>query len=636
MADNGLRASPDELLANHDRLLRAVLDGTTDSVFVKDLAGRYRFINAPGARYLGRTPAEVLGKTDAELLPAETAQKIAAHDREVLQTGASRPFEVSLPIDGVRRVFLSTKTPYRDAQGRVVGLIGISRDIQERKQAEQALRESEERLARVLESAMDAIVTLDEQERICLFNAAAEDMFRCSAAEVLGQRFDRFASAPLRTMLARCRQAFARSEVKKRYVWVPGGFTAVRASGEEFPLEATISEVRTGAQHLLTLIIRDVNERKRAEDELHKLQLEKSYLQQEAQTSITVDEMVGESPGMQALLKSIEQVAGTDSTVLITGETGTGKELVARAIHTHSPRHQGLLVAVNCAALPAGLMESELFGHERGAFTGALARKAGRFEMAHKGTLLLDEIGDLPPELQAKLLRVIEESKVRRLGGGTDIPISVRVLAATNHSPEKAITNKLLRVLQEGEFERVGGTETLKVDVRVIAATHRDLEQEVTAERFREDLYYRLNVFPIQVPALRERPEDIPLLARHFALHYGRKMGKPIAAIPTEVVDALLAYDWPGNVRELENVIERAVIISCGGTLALGEWPPPQRRGERVRSPAKLAEAEREHILKALEATRWRVSGPKGAAALLGLKPTTLESRMKKLGLSRP
>ena len=335
--------------------------------------------------------------------------------------------------------------------------------------------------------------------------------------------------------------------------------------------------MQSGGQWLLTLILRDVDERQQAEAELRKLQSEISYLQQEARIHFSVDEMIGTSTPLRKVLQSIERVAGTDSTVLVTGETGTGKELVARAIHTLSPRAGRVLVKVNCAALPAGLVESELFGHEKGAFTGALARKTGRFELAHGGTLFLDEIGDLPLELQAKLLRV----------------------------------------LQEGEFERVGGTETLQCDVRLIAATHRDLEQEIAAQRFRSDLYFRLNVFPIHVPALRERPADIPLLAWHFAQQYCRKLGRRIETITPATLRALTEYHWPGNVRELENVIERAVIITRGDTLELGEWPPTHA-GFAAASPARrLADVERRHILEVLEATRWRVSGANGAAALL-------------------
>jgi len=295
------------------------------------------------------------------------------------------------------------------------------------------------------------------------------------------------------------------------------------------------------------------------------------------------------------VLKAIDEVAATDATVLLTGETGTGKELVARAGHNLSPRKVKVLVKVNCAALPAGLIESELFGHEKGAFTGALSRKLGRFEVAHKGTIFLDEIGDLPLELQAKLLRV----------------------------------------LQDGEFERVGGSETIRVDVRVIAATNRDLDKAIEEGTFRPDLYYRLSVFPIQIPPLRERREDIPDLVRHFVMKHGLKLGRKVKTIPQSAMDALSAYPWPGNVRELENVVERAMILSHGDRLELGEWPPKAGVTSRGRRVPTLEELEREHISSVLELTGGRVSGEKGAAKLLGMRPSTLQGRMKKLGIVR-
>jgi formate hydrogenlyase transcriptional activator len=326
-----------------------------------------------------------------------------------------------------------------------------------------------------------------------------------------------------------------------------------------------------------------------------RLEQEKIYLQEEIKAEHNFGNIVGQSPAIGRVLKTVETVAPTDATVLLLGETGTGKELLARALHDLSPRKDRALVRVNCAALPAGLIESELFGHERGAFTGALVRKIGRFELADGGTIFLDEIGDLPPDLQAKLLRV----------------------------------------LQEGEFERVGSTSTLKVDVRVIAATHRDLEKASQGGTFRPDLYYRLSVFPISIPPLRERKEDIPPLVKHFVMKYNGKLGKRIEAIAEKTMNALLDYSWPGNVRELENVIERAVIVSTGSQLELGGWlpkPSVPQTGARI---LMLDELEREHIIKTLELTGWRVSGERGAAKLLGMKPTTLDARMKKLGIKK-
>ncbi len=327
-----------------------------------------------------------------------------------------------------------------------------------------------------------------------------------------------------------------------------------------------------------------------------RLQAENVYLIEEIKSQQGFEEIVGRTPALKRLLSRIEQVAHTDTTVLITGETGTGKELVAKAIHNHGRRHDRPLVSINCGAISPGLVESELFGHEKGAFTGAVSRKIGRFELADRGTIFLDEIGDLSLDLQVKLLRV----------------------------------------LQEGEIERVGGTRTIKVDARVIAATHQNLQRAVEEGRFRADLYYRLNVFPIQVPPLRERKEDIPVLVRHFVQKYATQLGKPIESIPKHTLAALTAYAWPGNVRELANIIERSVIVSRGSTLELGDWITSQSAAAPPVSGSTLQDAERAHILAALERTGWRVSGPSGAAVQLGLKPTTLESRMQKLGITRP
>jgi len=328
-----------------------------------------------------------------------------------------------------------------------------------------------------------------------------------------------------------------------------------------------------------------------------KLAKEKLYLEEEIQTEYNFEEIIGDSRALKLVLKEVQTVAATDSTVLILGETGSGKELVARALHNRSNRRERTFVKLNCAAIPTGLLESELFGHERGAFTGAIATKIGRFELADHGTIFLDEVGEIPLELQVKLLRV----------------------------------------LQEQEFERLGSTRTIHVNVRVIAATNRDLGLMVEEQEFRSDLYYRLKVFPVTVPPLRDRPEDIPLLVRHFAQKFAQRMKKRIETIPSEAMKALQAYHWPGNVRELENFIERAVILTQDQDLFVSI-------GELKRLPSHttnsgtttLEHAEREHILKALHKTNWTIGGPAGAAAKLGMKRTTLQSKMQKLGISRP
>ncbi|MDT3778118.1 sigma 54-interacting transcriptional regulator [Nitrospira sp. MA-1] len=338
------------------------------------------------------------------------------------------------------------------------------------------------------------------------------------------------------------------------------------------------------------LVYREITELK------EKLEKENVYLRDEIRTEANFEEIVGESQGLKHVLQQLEIVAPTDSTVLILGETGTGKELIARALHQLSTRKDQAFVKINCAAIPTGLLESELFGHEKGAFTGAISQKVGRFELAHRGTIFLDEIGEVPLELQSKMLRV----------------------------------------LQEQEFERLGGTRTIRVDVRLVAATNRDLMQMVEAGEFRSDLYYRLNVFPITVPPLRERQEDIPILVRYFAQRYATRMKKPIETIPAKTMERLEGYPWPGNIRELENLIERAVILSQGSELAvpLLDLKAGLQRG--TQSGATLEGAERDHILRALQDTKWVIGGSTGTAARLGMKRTTLISKMKKLGISRP
>jgi formate hydrogenlyase transcriptional activator len=329
----------------------------------------------------------------------------------------------------------------------------------------------------------------------------------------------------------------------------------------------------------------------------NRLTEEKCYLQEEIRADHNFDQLVGNSAALRRVLEKAALVAPTNSAVLVQGETGTGKELIARAIHNLSQRRDKTFVKINCAAIPTGLLESELFGHEKGAFTGAIARKIGRFELADQGTLFLDEVGDIPLELQPKLLRI----------------------------------------LQEQEFERLGSTQTLRVNVRLVAATNRDLRQMVTSQEFRNDLYYRLNVFPVTLPPLRQRPEDIPLLVRHFTRQASRRLGKVVDTIPVEAMDALRHYPWPGNVREMENFIERAVILSQGSVLQvpLAELKPPAV-ASAVPELATLEEAEREHIRRALRATDWKIGGPDGAAQRLHMKRTTLNSKMRKLGIFRP
>ncbi|MGZ5055514.1 MAG: sigma-54 interaction domain-containing protein, partial [Methylobacter sp.] len=479
-------------------------------------------------------------------------------------------------------------------QGEVVAIVETQRDRTEQRLMMQALTESEQRISSILGSAMDAIVTVDQQHRITLFNAAAARIFRCAADFAIGQPVERF-------IAPHCSKLFEQfidfdNASAKTHAWAPEGLSARRADGEEFPIESTFSLLEAHDQKLYTIILRDVNDRLVAEQKLDRLQQEKGYLQEVINDEHNPDDFVSGSKAMRTVMEQVRMVARTDTPVLLLGETGTGKELLARAIHEFSDRSAAIMVKVNCAALPAELIESELFGHEKGAFTGATQQRKGRFELADGGSLFLDELGELSLSAQAKLLRV----------------------------------------LQEQEFERVGGSEPLRVDVRVIAATNRNLADEVRAGRFRSDLYYRLNVFPVEIPALRQRVTDIPLLARFFLTKYAKKFGKRFDDINAAGLDQLKNYAWHGNVRELQNDIERAVILSQGPLLDIAPLQPARAQPEASTGKLPTLETvEREHITRTLEATGWQISGAKGAAAILGMNPNTLRSRMLKLGISR-
>jgi len=477
-----------------------------------------------------------------------------------------------------------------------------------RLRAEQGVREREERLASLVGGAMDAIVELDDSLRITLVNGAAERLFGGTSASLVDTDLRALLVPGTAPRLEAFARDLGRSPPGRQHGWIPGGIRG-RAAGREFQAEATLSCHRRADRTFHTLILRDIEERLAAEARIQALSREANYLREELRELANFEEILGRSPGLVAVLHEIEQVAGTDASVLVLGETGTGKELVARAIHQASRRRDGPLVRLNCAAIPAALIESELFGHEKGAFTGATGRREGRFALAHGGTIFLDEVGELPPELQGKLLRV----------------------------------------LQEGEFEPVGSSKTRRVDVRVISATNRDLAAMMQGKKFREDLYYRLSVFPLLLPPLRKRGDDVLLLADHFTARYARKIGREIAPLTEVCRRRLLAYDWPGNVRELANVIERAVITSRGGCLNLDRaLPDVEARAEPgttasrgtvappILTAREMEELERENLRRALDACGWKVSGSDGAAERLGLKPTTMSSRMKALDLRRP
>ncbi len=477
-----------------------------------------------------------------------------------------------------------------------------------RLRAEAQIREREEKLGRLFAGAMDAIVEIDRELRVSMFNPAAERFFGVTAQDAMGTCLDRFLQDAGRRTLTRVMAKLDTADDDRQYQWIEG-LTGVRADGTAFPAEATLARAAQSREPFYTLILRNVNDRLAAEQTIRTLSEEQAYLIEEIRELTGFEEIIGECEPMHRMLADLHRVASTDATVLITGETGTGKELVARAIHKASTRSRKPLIKVNCAAIPASLIESEFFGHEKGAFTGATAAREGRFALADGGTIFLDEIGELPLELQPKLLRV----------------------------------------LQEGEFEPVGGSRTRKVDVRVIAATNRDLDRMVREGAFREDLYYRLNVFPVRVPPLRERGEDVVRLAKAFAERAAHRLGRPSPRLSEGVLTRIRSYDWPGNVRELQNVIERALITANGSGLNLDRaLPETAEQGRpmtamaqttverRVRTAVEMVEFERENIRLALEGAGWRVSGAQGAASRLGLPPSTLTSRMKALGIHRP
>ncbi|MEK6155527.1 sigma 54-interacting transcriptional regulator [Flavobacteriaceae bacterium 3-367] len=458
------------------------------------------------------------------------------------------------------------------------------------------------KMSGLINGAMDAIIMFNTEFKIVLTNPSAHRLLENK--DVLQRNvlffFDE-ESAKLLESLVKLRRD--NSHTQNNYL--PDVITVIGSEGRETQNEGTLSSYGSGKDIFFTLILRNIEERLKTEDKINLLTKRTQYLEEEIKELTSSYGILAEDPSMLEVLNQIQQVAGTDATVLINGETGTGKELVARAIHQASNRNGKPMVRINCGAIPANLIESELFGHEKGAFTGAAASRKGRFLLAEKGTIFLDEIAELPLDLQPKLLRVI----------------------------------------QEGEFDPLGSSETIKVDVRIIAATHRDLLDYSAKGRFREDLYYRLNVFPIQVPALRARGNDLCLIAQEMIDQFSSKLNKPRVALSEADKALLRSYHWPGNVRELQNLVERAVIVSQNGTI---EWSDiiPKEAGsgtvgkhptsETILSAEQLVALERENILRALKRTQWKISGKNGAAALLKLPPTTLTSKIKALGIVRP
>ena len=510
--------------------------------------------------------------------------------------------------------------PLLDPEGNVLGLLAIFdtsplpaqarhlyllrifaarvAGVLERLRAAKRLSTSELRFRDLYEEAPVGYLSVAVDGRILSANNCASELVGFSAAELEGLRVaDLCGDTPAgKTRYAEAFQRFlAGEELSGLEVEMR------RKDGRPLWISLWMRPLRgaDGRAQASRMIWVDITDRILAEAERARLQQQNLYLQDEIKATRNFEELIGQGPALQAVLDKVRSVAPTDASVLITGETGTGKELIARAIHSSSKRRDKPLIKVNCAAFPAGLVESELFGHEKGAFTGAIARRSGRFELAHGGTIFLDEIGEVPPETQIKLLRV----------------------------------------LQEREFERVGAGDgaSIKVDIRVLAATNRDLLQAVREKTFREDLYYRLNVFPIALPPLRERKEDIPLLVHFLVQKFATRIGKRIDGVTEPTMRRLIDYPWPGNIRELENVLERAVILTTGTTLGVvPDFVPVSDAAPAAREQLTLESVERDHIVTVLQQTDWVIEGPRGAARLLGLHANTLRNRMKKLGIARP
>jgi formate hydrogenlyase transcriptional activator len=589
---------PKILQASHAQALyEKLFEFSPDAIVVTDSEGRITSVNSQVERTFGYTRQEIVGRP-VEILVPDRFRQVHPEHREAykaharirsmgagLELFARRKDGSEFPVD----IMLS---PVETAEGRVV--LSVIRDISDRKNAEEALRRSEQQFHALFEFSPDAIVASDEKGRITEANVRAENTFGYKRHELLGQSIEILVPEQSRSAHSGMRAEYI-ANTRIRPMGTGLKLHGRRKDGTVFPADVTLGPVETANGRIVLSVVRDLSKEKDAEEALRRSEMERRYLEEELTTESKFEEIIGESVGLKRVLKLVETVAATDVTVLLLGETGTGKDVIARAIHYLSPRNERTLVKLNCAAIPTGLLESELFGHERGAFTGAIDRRIGRLELAHKGTLFLDEIGDLPLELQPKILRA----------------------------------------LQDKEFERLGSTQTIPVNVRLVAATNRDLAQMVADRTFRSDLYYRLRVFPILLPPLRERREDIPLLVRSFVDKYSRRLYKKIETIEPSAMRALTRWDWPGNIRELENFIERAVILTKGPVLRVpvNELEMPEETS--LVQATTLEATEREHILRILRETKGKISGPQGAAARLGLIRTTLNSKLKKLGIER-
>jgi len=717
------RKRAEDSLRLSEQSFRLIVDGIAGLVAIMTSTGEAQVVNRQVLDYFGKTVEQLNGWSTSEAVHPDDLSSVISAWRHSVETVA--PYDVDHRLrgaDGVYRWFHARGLPLVDAEGRIVRWYVLLTDIDERKRASEALQQSEERYRSVVETATDAVVSVDQRSQIILVNPATTRIFGYQVSEMIGQPLTMLMPEFMRELHKAGFQRYLKTN-HRNVDWQGVQLTGLRKSGEEFPIEVSLGEVVRNGHHIFTGFIRDTTERKKAVDRIReqeaellqvldlapqhtvvlgpdgsrlyinqagldyygitleqwrscdlrrlfhsddwehmtsgaqikftsesphevevrlrrndgkyrwfvfrrnpvrdgqgrvtrwyasgtdieerkqaaqRLQHENVALREEIAKASMFEEIVGTSSALQSLLSRVSKVAPTDSTVLITGETGTGKELIARAIHKRSSRCSSAFVSVNCAAIPRDLIASELFGHEKGAFTGATQQRLGRFELAVGGTIFLDEVGELPVETQIALLRV----------------------------------------LQEHEFERVGGNRSIKSDVRVIAATNRNLQAAIAAGAFRSDLFYRLNVFPVNVPSLRERREDIPLLVEYFIDRYARKAGKSICRINTRSLELLKSYPWPGNIRELQNVIERSVILCDTVDFSVDEsWlvrqPLAEEPSSRPELSRKLAAQEKEMIEAALRESGGRVSGPSGAAAKLGIPGSTLDTKIRSLKINK-
>ena len=580
-----------------ETLAEKLLEVAPDAIVVTDGDGRITEANPQVEKMFGYARADLLGLPVEVLIPESLRSAHSVHREAYSNHPSVRSMGTGLELHGRRKDGVEFPVDVMLSPLQWEGeplFLAVVRDISYRKGMETALQRSEERFRVLFESSPDAILATNPKGEITEANSQVENIFGYSRSELIGQPVENLIPERFRNTHPAHRKEYT-DKPRTRPMGIGLELQGRRKDGSEFPVDIMLSAVETGSGRMILSVIRDLSEKTRIEEELARKEREKRYLEEELNTEHRFEDIIGESAILRRVLQQVETVAATDVTVLILGETGTGKDLIARAIHQLSSRRARTLVKLNCAAIPTGLLESELFGHEKGAFTGAISQKIGRLELADQGTMFLDEIGDLPVELQPKILRA----------------------------------------LQEKEFERLGGTRTIPADIRLIAATNRNLEKMVADREFRSDLYYRLRVFPIAMPALRERREDIPLLVRYFVTKHARRMDKQIESISPDVMKALTKWDWPGNIRELENFIERAMILSKGPYLRVPiaelEMPPEKF----PQGDATLETTERDHILRILRETKGLIAGPKGAAARLGLKRTTLNSKLKKLGIER-